>query len=105
MVPARITNRQIEAARKAMRRKLGKQGQLIFRIFPHTPVTKKPNEVRMGKGKGKVATYVAKVSAGTMMFELRNVSPQEARATLEAAAQKLPLPCRFVERRNLKCFD
>ena len=105
LVPARITNRQIEAARKVMRRLLAKQGQLIIRIFPHTPVTRKPNEVRMGKGKGNVATYVAKVSAGTMMFELRSVDVSLAKAALEAAGEKLPLPCKFVQRRSLDMFD
>lgn len=87
----RITSRQIESARIAMTRHMKREGVVWIRIFPDKPVTKKPQEVRMGKGKGAHDHWVALVQPGRIMFELDGVSPQVAREALALAAQKLPV--------------
>eukprot|EP00948_MAST-09A_sp_MAST-9A-sp1_P001686 g1686.t1 len=99
--PARICNHQIEACVRTMRRLLSKQGILTLRIFPHFSVTKKPLAVRMGKGKGSISTYVAKVSRGTMLFELANVDEIKARKVLLSAGNKLPVKVKFVKRKHV----
>jgi large subunit ribosomal protein L16 len=98
--PERITARQIEAARRAMTRHMKRQGRVWIRIFPDLPVTKKPTEVRMGKGKGSVEFWAAKVKPGRIMFEIDGVSEVVAREALRLAAMKLPVKCRFVERED-----
>lgn len=94
----RITSRQIEAARRAMTRYVKRGGKIWIRIFPDTPVTKKPAEVRMGSGKGAVDHYVAKVRAGRVMFEMDGVPEDVAREAMRLAAHKLPIRTRFVVR-------
>jgi large subunit ribosomal protein L16 len=94
----RITNRQIEAARIAMTRYMKREGKVWIRIFPDKPITSKPLEVRMGKGKGNLDHYVAQVKAGRIMFELDGVPRTVAVEALRLAAQKLPLLTRTVER-------
>lgn len=96
--PGWITNRQIEAARVAMTRHIRRGGKVWIRIFPDKPVTKKPAETRMGKGKGNPEHWVAVVKPGRVMFELEGVSESLARRALELAAAKLPVRCRFVVR-------
>ena len=98
--PERITARQIEAARRAMTRHMKRQGRVWIRIFPDVPVTQKPTEVRMGKGKGSVEYWAAKVKPGRIMFELDGVSEPVAREALRLAAMKLPVKCRFVQRED-----
>ena len=98
--PERITSRQIEAARRAMTRHMKRQGRVWIRIFPDLPVSAKPIEVRMGKGKGSVDRWVAKVKPGRVMFEIDGVSEPVAREALRLAAMKLPVKCRFVERED-----
>ncbi|NOX72520.1 MAG: 50S ribosomal protein L16 [Alphaproteobacteria bacterium] len=98
--PERITARQIEAARRAMTRHMKRQGRVWIRIFPDLPVTKKPTEVRMGKGKGSVEFWAAKVKPGRIMFEIDGVSEVVAREALRLAAMKLPVKCRFVQRED-----
>jgi large subunit ribosomal protein L16 len=98
--PERITARQIEAARRAMTRHMKRQGRVWIRIFPDVPVTKKPTEVRMGKGKGSVEYWAAKVKPGRIMFEIDGVTEVVAREALRLAAMKLPVKCRFVERED-----
>jgi large subunit ribosomal protein L16 len=93
-----ITNRSIEAARIAMTRHIKRGGKVWIRIFPDKPVTKKPLEVRMGKGKGNPEQWVAVVKAGRMMFELEGVPQDVARRAMELAAAKLPVKCKFVVR-------
>jgi len=95
-----ITGRQIEAARQAVTRYMKREGQLWIRIFPDKPVTKKPAEVRMGKGKGPVEYYVARVSPGRIMFEAEGVPLDVAKEALRLAAQKLPVTTKFVVRRD-----
>ncbi|MEZ4935801.1 MAG: 50S ribosomal protein L16 [Saprospiraceae bacterium] len=87
----RITNRQIESARIAMTRHMKREGQVWIRIFPDRPITKKPLEVRMGKGKGALDHYVAMVQPGRIMFEITGVSQEVAFEALRLAAQKLPV--------------
>ena len=87
----RITSRQIEAARQAITRYLKRGGKIWIRIFPHTPVTKKPLDVKMGSGKGEPQFYVAKVKAGTVMFEVADVSEEQAKEALRLAMHKLPV--------------
>ncbi len=94
----RLTSRQIEAARRAMTRYIKRGGKVWIRVFPHTPVTKKPNEVRMGSGKGAVDHYVAKVQAGRIIFELDGVSEEIAKEAMRLAGRKLPVKSRFVTR-------
>ena len=96
-----ITSRQIEAARIAATRYMKREGQLWIRIFPDKPVTKKPLEVRMGKGKGNVEYYVAVVRPGRMMFEMDGVPFDVAKEALRLAAQKLPVKTKFIVRRDL----
>ena len=95
-----ITSRQIEAARIAVTRKMKREGQVWIRIFPDKPVTKKPAEVRMGKGKGAPEYWVAVVKPGTIMFEAGGVKTDLAKEALRLAAQKLPVRTKFVTRRD-----
>lgn len=96
--PAWITSRQIEAARIAISRSVKRGGKIFIRIFPDKPITKKPAETRMGKGKGAPEFYVAVVKAGRIMFEIEGVTEEQARDAMRLAANKLPVPCRFVAR-------
>jgi len=98
--PERITARQIEAARRAMTRHMKRQGRVWIRIFPDTPVTSKPTEVRMGKGKGSVDFWAAKVKPGRVMFEIDGVTESVAREALRLAAMKLPVKTRVVVRED-----
>ncbi len=95
-----MTGRQIEAARVAVTRYMQRQGQIWIRIFPDKPITKKPAEVRMGKGKGAPAGFVARVSPGRVLFEADGVPLEVAREAMRLAAQKLPVKTRFVVRRD-----
>ena len=95
-----ITGRQIEAARVAVTRYMKREGQIWIRIFPDKPVTKKPAEVRMGKGKGAPEYFVARVTPGRMMFEAEGVTLEIAKEALRLAAQKLPVTTKFVIRRD-----
>ena len=96
--PERITARQIEAARRAITRYMKRAGRVWIRIFPDLPVTAKPTEVRMGKGKGSVDYWAARVAPGRIMFELDGVSEEVAREALSLGAAKLPIKTRFVQR-------
>lgn len=91
-----VTSRQIEAARKVIVRQVKRKGKLWIRIFPHHPYTKKPLEVRMGKGKGDVEGYVARVKPGRVMFELGGIDEDTAREALRKAGQKLPVLTRII---------
>ncbi|MEM6643638.1 MAG: 50S ribosomal protein L16 [Bacteroidota bacterium] len=93
--PGWITSRQIEAARIAMTRAMKREGQVWIRIFPDKPVTKKPAEVRMGKGKGAPEYWVATVKPGTILFEVAGVDIELAKEALRLAAQKLPISTKF----------
>lgn len=93
-----ITARQIEAARIAMTRHVKRGGKVWIRIFPDKPITKKPAETRMGKGKGNPEAWVAPVKRGRMLYEMEGVDPTIAREALRLAAHKLPIQTRFVER-------
>ena len=95
-----ITNRQIEAARIAMTRFMKREGNVWIRIFPDKPITAKPQEVRMGKGKGALDHYVAVVSPGRIMFEIDGVNEETGKEALRLAAQKLPVLTKFVKRRD-----
>jgi large subunit ribosomal protein L16 len=95
-----ITSRQIESARIAVTRFMKREGQVWIKIFPDKPITKKPAEVRMGKGKGAPEYWVAVVKPGTIMFEVEGVSQEVAKEALRLAAQKLPIVTRFVTRRD-----
>ena len=96
--PERITARQIEAARRAMTRHMKRQGRVWIRIFPDVPITAKPIEVRMGKGKGNVEYWVAKIQPGKMLYEMEGVTEEVAREAFALAAAKLPLATTFVVR-------
>ena len=98
--PERVTARQIEAARRAMTRHMKRQGRVWIRIFPDLPVTAKPIEVRMGKGKGSVDYWACKVKPGRVMFELDGVNEDIAREALRLAAMKLPIKTRVVVRED-----
>ncbi len=98
--PERITARQIEAARRAMTRHMKRQGRVWIRIFPDVPVTSKPVEVRMGKGKGSVDFWACKVKPGRVMFEIDGVGDDIAREALRLAAMKLPIKTRVVVRED-----
>ena len=98
--PERITARQIEAARRAMTRHMKRQGRVWIRVFPDVPVTAKPIEVRMGKGKGSIDRWVAKVKPGRIMFEIDGVDEVTAKEALRLAAMKLSVKCRIVERED-----
>ncbi len=91
-----ITGRQIEAARIAVTRKMQRQGQIWIRIFPDKPITKKPAEVRMGKGKGAPEGFVARINPGRILFEAEGVNVELAKEALRLAAQKLPIKTKFV---------
>lgn len=95
-----VTSRQIEAARIAVTRFMKREGQVWIRIFPDKPVTKKPAEVRMGKGKGAPEYWVAVVKPGRIIFECEGVSEETAREAMRLAAQKLPIKTRFITRRD-----
>lgn len=96
--PDRLTARQIEAARKTVTRFMKRQGKLWIKIFPHTPVSKKPLEVRQGKGKGGIEYWAARVKPGTIIFELGGVPEETARGAFALAAAKLPIKTKFVKR-------
>jgi large subunit ribosomal protein L16 len=96
--PERITARQIEAARRAMTRHMRRVGRVWIRIFPDVPVSKKPTEVRMGKGKGAPEFWTCRVAPGRIMFELDGVPLETAREALRLAAAKLPIKTRFIQR-------
>ena len=98
MEPDRITARQIEAARRAITRQMKRQGRVWIRIFPDVPVTDKPAEVRMGKGKGSVEYWAARVHPGRIMFEIDGVPDDVAREALRLGAAKLPVKTRIVAR-------
>ncbi len=93
-----LTSRQIEAARIAMTRHIKRGGKIWIRMFPDKPITTKPAETRMGKGKGSVDHWVTVVHAGKILFEMEGVSPELARSAFDIAAQKLPIKCKFVMR-------
>jgi large subunit ribosomal protein L16 len=97
-----ITNRQIEAARIAMTRKIKRGGKVWINIFPHKPVTQKPAETRMGGGKGNPEEYVAVVKPGRVMFEMSGVGEELAREAMTLAAQKLPIKTRFLVRGGMQ---
>ncbi|EJF96088.1 50S ribosomal protein L16 [Bartonella taylorii] len=96
--PERITARQIEAARRAITRYMKRSGRVWIRIFPDLPVTSKPTEVRMGKGKGSVDYWATRVAPGRIMFELDGVPEDVAREALRLGAAKLPIKTRFIQR-------
>ena len=96
--PARVTARQIEAARRAITRHMKRQGRVWIRIFPDLPVSKKPTEVRMGKGKGSPEFWAARVAPGRIMFEIEGVSLDVAQEAFRLASAKLPIKTRFVQR-------
>lgn len=100
--PRWITNRQIEAARIAMTRKIKRGGKVWIRIFPHMPYTKKPAETRQGKGKGNPEGWVAVVKTGTVMFEMAGVDSALAKDALDLASAKLPIKTKIVVRRDLE---
>jgi large subunit ribosomal protein L16 len=93
-----MTGQQIEAARVTISRHLKRKGKLWIRVFPHKPVTKKPQEVRMGQGKGPVEFYVAVIKPGAVLFELAGVSVTVAKEAFRLADAKLPFHCRFIAR-------
>ena len=92
----RITSRQIQSARQAMTRYIKRGGKIWIRIFPHTPVTRKPQDVKMGSGKGNPEFFVAKVKAGTVLFEMKGVDEAVAREAMRLAAHKLPVKTKFI---------
>ena len=98
MQPGRITARQIEASRRAVTRHIKRAGKVWIRIFPDVPVSSKPAEVRMGKGKGSPEYWMCRVKPGRVMFELDGVEPEIAREALMLAAAKMPIRCKFIER-------
>src|SRR6187399_3735531 len=102
MVCGWITARQIEAARVAMTRSIKRGGKVWIRLFPDKPITKKPAETRMGKGKGAPEEWVAVIKPGRVMFELEGVTPEIAKKALKAATYKLPLKTRFVRKADLQ---
>ncbi len=95
-----LTGRQIEAARQAVTRYMKREGQIWIRVFPDKPITKKPAEVRMGKGKGAPEYFVARVTPGRILFEAEGVSFEIAKEALRLAAQKLPISTKLVVRRD-----
>lgn len=99
--PAWITNKQIEAARVALTRRIKRGGKVWIRIFPHKPVTVKPAETRMGKGKGNPERWVAVVRPGRVLFELEGISEELAVIALRLAADKLPVKTKFVKARSV----
>ena len=105
MEPGWITNRQIEAARVALTRHIKRGGKVWIRIFPDKPITKKPAETRMGKGKGSPEGWVAVVKPGRVMFELEGIAKPEAQKAMALAAAKMPLKTKFVVREDLVNAD
>ena len=101
MSRGRLTSRQIEAARRAMTRHVKRGGKIWIRVFPDKPITKKPLEVRQGKGKGNVEYWVALVQPGRVLYEMSGVSEEIARGAFRRAAAKLPVATRFVSRQSL----
>ena len=99
--PIWLTNRQIESARQAMTRHMKREGNVWIRIFPDKPITRKPLEVRMGKGKGNLEFWAAVVKPGRIMFEVDGVSEAVAKASLSLAAGKLPIKTKFIARRDV----
>ncbi|NCQ54517.1 50S ribosomal protein L16 [Candidatus Saccharibacteria bacterium CG11_big_fil_rev_8_21_14_0_20_41_19] len=97
----RITGRQIEAARQAMTHHIDRTGKIWIRIFPHIPVTRKPLDVKMGSGKGNPEFFVAKVKAGTILFEMKGVNESVAREAMRLAGHKLPVMTKFVIREQI----
>ncbi len=97
-----LTNRQIEAARQSMTRAMKREGNVWIRVFPDKPITKKPLEVRMGKGKGNPEYFAAVVEPGRILFECDGVSETVAKEAMELAAQKLPIKTKFIVRRDLQ---
>jgi large subunit ribosomal protein L16 len=93
-----LTGMQLEAARKVIMKKIKKKGKLWVKVFPHLPKTKKPVEVRMGKGKGPVDTWVAKIRPGMILYEIEGISPKLAKEVFYLSAHKLPILCKLVER-------
>lgn len=93
-----VTSRQIESARQAMTRYIKRGGKIWIRIFPHIPRTRKPQDVKMGGGKGNPEFFVAKVKAGTVMFEMKGVSEEIAREAMRLASHKLPVKTKFIKR-------
>ncbi len=93
-----LTANQIEAVRVALTRNIKRKGKIWIRVFPHKPVSKKPAETRMGKGKGNTELWVAVISPGQILYEMDGVSEAVARAAMRLGAFKLPFPCRFVIR-------
>jgi large subunit ribosomal protein L16 len=98
MEPARITSRQIEAARMAIQRHVKRAGKLWIRVFPDRPVTKKPLEVRMGGGKGAPEEWAAAIKPGRVMYEISGVTEEVAREAFRLASHKLPMQCKFLAR-------
>ena len=98
--PERITARQIEAARRAISRAMKRQGRLWIRLFPDVPVSKKPPEVRQGKGKGSVEFWICRVKPGRIMFEAEGIDEETARRAFALGAAKLPVKSKFVQRLN-----
>ena len=94
----RVTARQIEAARRAMTRHIKRGGKIWIRVFPDVPISKKPLEVRMGKGKGNVEQWVAKIQPGSVLYEMQGVPEEIAREAFRLAANKLPIKTTFVQR-------
>ena len=95
-----LTGRQIEAARQAITRKMKREGQLWIRVFPDKPLTKKPAEVRMGKGKGAPELFVARISPGRIVFESEGVNLETAKEAMRLGSQKLPIKTKFIVRRD-----
>jgi len=96
-----ITSRQIESARQAMTRYIKRGGKIWIRIFPHTPRTRKPQDVKMGSGKGNPEFFAAKVKAGTVLFEMKGVDEAVAREAMRLAAHKLPVKTKFISREQI----
>ncbi|HSX27367.1 MAG TPA: 50S ribosomal protein L16 [Patescibacteria group bacterium] len=97
----RINSRQIESARQAMTRYVKRGGKIWIRIFPHTPVTRKPQDVKMGSGKGNPEFFVAKVRPGTILFEMQGVSEEVAREAMRLAGHKLPVKTKFLAKEEV----
>lgn len=102
MERTRITSRQIESARIALTRNMKREGKVWIRIFPDKPITSKPAEVRMGKGKGAVDFYVCEIKPGRILFEIEGVSEELAHQSLSLAAQKLPILCKTITRHDFE---
>ena len=105
LTPERVTARQIEAARRAITREMKRAGRVWIRIFPDVPVSDKPAEVRMGKGKGAIEFWVARVKPGRIMFDIGGVPDEVARKAFELGAAKLPVKSKFVKRLNSDAIE